>query len=315
MFNPSIFEDMRPEEIRNKKVLISPLNWGMGHVSRSIGLIHQLLAQENEILVACDASQKAVFLAYFPKVTLIQHEGYPFDFSGKGNFAWDLTKKFRALKNRLKKEREETTEIVQKYGVDVVLSDHRYGFFSGQVPSIFITHQYHLPVSGLQSISDGWHKKRMSPFQHIWILDSSDSRLSGKLSENCKDDRVAFIGPYSRFTTYTDQYEKKGEVVVVSGPQIYGQQFADEMMDKYPNALFVCPKEIKLKASIQRVSGTWKEQDAAILQAKRLISRSGYSTIMDLDILNISGELHPTPGQAEQIYLHQRLTDCSEYNP
>jgi predicted glycosyltransferase len=36
-----------------------------------------------------------------------------------------------------------------------------------------------------------------------------------------------------------------------------------------------------------------------------IIARSGYSTIMDLEVLGLLGksELHPTPGQSEQEYL------------
>lgn len=314
MFIPRIFEIMRPEDIRDKNVLLSPLNWGMGHVSRCIGLIRQLLEQGNEIVVACNDDQKAVFQCYFPDATFVSHKGYPFDFGGKGKFAWDLTKKLRSLKNRLNQEHVETEEIVKKHSIDVVLSDHRYGLFSECVPSVFITHQYHLPVSGLQSISDTWHKKRMRVFDHIWVLDYDDSRLSGKLTQNIEDRRVTFVGPYSRFSKCDkDRTKKEENVIVISGPAIYAQQFADEMTLKYPNALFICPEAIQLDAAVRRMSGTWTEQDAMILQAKQLISRSGYSTIMDVEILQVPALLHPTPGQAEQLYLHERLTDCSEY--
>lgn len=305
---------MRPEDIRGKKVLISPLNWGMGHVSRCIGLIHQLQAQENDIIVACDAEQEQIFRWYFQDLTILRHEGYPFDFGGKGNFGWDLAKKLGTLKKRLKQEVKETEELVKKMGVQLVLSDHRYGFYSSEVPSVFITHQYHLPVSKLQLTADQWHKKRMKPFHHIWLLDYNDSKLSGKLTLNIEDDRAIFIGPYSRFSFY-DALQSKSEdfVVVISGPHVYAQKLADQMSKEFPEGLFVCSEAIDLDASIRRISGNWKEQDTAILKAQRLISRSGYSTIMDLEILKIPALLFPTPGQAEQLYLHDRLTDCSEY--
>lgn len=306
---------MTPGEICNKKVLLSPLNWGIGHVSRSIGIIYQLLEQGNEIVIAADAHQRSIFQEYFPNCIYVAHEGYPFDFGGKGNFAWDLTKRLGALKARLQQERWETETLVEKFGIELVLSDHRYGFCSENVPSIFVTHQYHLPVSGWQLISDSWHKKRMRPFQHIWILDYEGNLLSGKLTENISDKRVVFVGPYSRFSKYDSLPEKAQEVVVVSGPHVYAQQFADAIAKKYPSAVFVCSKNIELDERIKRISGSWSEQDAAIMKAKRLISRSGYSTIMDLEVLKISAELYPTPGQAEQLYLHQKLTDCSEYIP
>jgi hypothetical protein len=156
----------------------------------------------------------------------------------------------------------------------------------------------------------------MRPFDHIWIMDYGNSKLSGKLTASAEDDRVRFIGPYSRFSVYPKSKERSEEnVIVVSGPKVYAQQLATEMEAKYPGALFICSEKINLSAEIRRVSGNWKEQDAAILNAQRLVSRSGYSTIMDLEVLKITALLCPTPGQAEQIYLHDRLTDYSEYTP
>jgi hypothetical protein len=42
-----------------------------------------------------------------------------------------------------------------------------------------------------------------------------------------------------------------------------------------------------------------------LMQADRIIARSGYSTIVDLAVLNLldKAEFYPTPGQSEQEYL------------
>ena len=40
------------------KILIAPLNWGLGHASRCIPIIKSLLANESEVIVACGDSQK-----------------------------------------------------------------------------------------------------------------------------------------------------------------------------------------------------------------------------------------------------------------
>jgi len=313
---PFIFEVMRPEDIYEKKILIAPLNWGMGHVSRCIGLIHQLIQQNNSIVVACNPDQQMVFEVYFDNLVYVPLEGYPFKFSGKGNFGWDLLKNWSKLKGRLKREKVETAALVRDLKIDIVISDHRYGFFAKSVPSIFLTHQYNLPVSGIQSISDVWHKKRMRPFRYLWILDDSSSRLAGKLSSTSSEKRAIHIGPYSRFSIYDRVVDKTVEkVVVVSGPMIYAQQLADEMAKEHSDAVFVCSSQIELPKHLKRISGSWKEIDEVMLRAKHIISRSGYSTIMDVDYLGVSATFYPTPGQAEQIYLNEWLTDNSEYTP
>ena len=96
---------MLPIEIKENRILISVLNWGMGHVSRSIGLIHQLLEQENIVFIACSIEQEEIYKQYFNSIQFIRHNGYPFKFGGKGNFAWDLFKGLFKLKKRMKRER------------------------------------------------------------------------------------------------------------------------------------------------------------------------------------------------------------------
>jgi hypothetical protein len=56
-------------------------------------------------------------------------------------------------------------------------------------------------------------------------------------------------------------------------------------------------------------SNDWRLLDSYLRGAKNLISRSGYSTLMDLKFLNANSRLIPTPGQAEQEYLVTLVLD------
>ena len=56
-----------------------------------------------------------------------------------------------------------------------------------------------------------------------------------------------------------------------------------------------------------------KELESLIQRSKKLICRSGYTTIMDLHFLQIPSILIPTPGQTEQEYLAEQLIDESNY--
>ena len=298
---------MLPSEIIEKRILISVLNWGMGHVSRSIGLIHQLIQQGNLIHIACSENQQKVFEEYFDTVSFIHHDDYPFEFGGKGSFGWDLTKRFSALQKRLVQERNEVKVLVQDYQIDVVISDHRYGFQSDKVHSVFITHQFNLPVKWYQFSANSIHRKLMSKFDSIWIMDDSDSRLAGKLSISKNESKVSYIGPYSRFMLYEISKFKKSAstVLIASGPQIYAQQLVEEVLSSVKNEslIVICEEGVLVPENCQKVIGSWRTQDQTILSAQKIISRSGYSTIMDIDFLKCEAELIPTPGQAEQIYL------------
>lgn len=313
---PCIFATMQLDDLNGKRILISPLNWGFGHVSRCIGIVHRLLGKENTVVIACDAEQEAIFREYFPDLDYVRHEGYPFSFGGKGHFALDLFKRYFALRKRLRLESIEAGKLVKEFRIDVILSDHRYGFVVKGIPSVFITHQLNLPLKWYQAPVAVRHNKFIQKFKHIWVLDTPEFKYAGRLSATFTNAKAIYIGPVSRFECYDEVPDKTYKTVaVVSGPAVYAQQFADWIAQKHPSALVICHESIELPVSMPRLSGTWREQDQAILRAQEIISRSGYSTIMDLAHLGVRGTYEPTPGQAEQLYLKEWLKDCSECRP
>jgi UDP:flavonoid glycosyltransferase YjiC (YdhE family) len=301
-----------PESIFNQNVLISPLNWGMGHVARSIAIIQQLLDQQNEIFVACDEDQKAIFEVYFSQLTFIAHRPYPFQFSGKGKWAMDLFQQRKKLLNRFGQERLEVEKYIFDFQIDVVISDHRYGFFSKVKPSIFITHQLHLPLKWFQKPMQYVHQKLIRNFSSVWVLDDENSSLAGKLSKKIKHKDLHYIGWKSRFQLPADETKICDNLYLVSGPLPYSQDFLNECIEMakiqsgsnvciYPNGLVIPPNLPDNLFCLS--SNNWKLMDAYIRGAKFIISRSGYSTVMDLKVLNKKSLLTATPGQAEQEYL------------
>lgn len=285
--------------------MISVLNWGFGHVARSIGLIRQLQSQGNELIFAGDDRQVSIMQQYFPELKVIEHEGYNFNFRGKGRFAVDLFLSMPRLVKQLSREKSRVEELVQSEQIDIVISDHRYGFRSDIVPSIFVTHQLQLPVEWYQSAMQLWHKNLINRFSGVWVLDYSDSRLAGKLSASRGYDNVSFIGPYSRFMQSEHQSQKDiEELLIASGPDIYAQQLVDQYAQ--PGMIVICDEVVRTPEGVERHSGNWLEQDELIRRAKRIISRSGYSTVMDAQYLNAEFKLIPTPGQREQEYLSSR---------
>ena len=217
---------MKPNEIYNQRILLSALNWGYGHVARCIGLVHQLKSQGNTIIVACSEDQRGIFQQYFDDIEYKYHAPYPFKFKGKGNFSWDLLLTWPKLSKRRYLEHQECDKMVEELGIDLVISDHRYGFYSEKAPSFFITHQLNLPVSSMEILIQKKHIKLMKQFSEIWVMDFEDHRFAGKLSENNNGLSIKYIGPYSRFSAYEDsQFSLEDHTVLIaSGPDIYAQQ-------------------------------------------------------------------------------------------
>ncbi len=308
---------MKLGEVQDKKILFSALNWGMGHVSRSIGLIRKLKHQNNELVIACDENQRSVFESYFPGIQTVNHEGYPFEFSGRGSFASDLFASRKKLLARFVEEQIQVEVFIQSFQIDLVISDHRYGFFSKKAPSIFVTHQINLPLKWFQFLAQYYHHGLLRNFTQIWCMDDENQSLAGKLSQNTIKKPVEYIGWFSRFEDITVSKEVFGEtknmLAVVSGPSPYAEQFFEEVID------FAHSNEAKIQCIVPEgiavnnipdnleilTSTNWEELDALYLNCDLIVSRAGYSTLMDLKVLNKPAILIPTKGQLEQIYLHE----------
>ena len=288
----------------NKRILFSPLNWGFGHVSRSIPILEKLVNQDNEIVIACSEGQQKIYLEYFPTVKFIRWDGYPFRFSGNGNFALDILKSMPKLLTFGKKEKEFVENTCRNENIDLVLSEHRYFFRSEVIPSIFITHQVTLPLTWHLKMAQRIHVKWMNFFSEIWILDNENHSYAGDLSRGELKVQKRYLGPVSRFSGKVSS-SKNGHVILVSGPEPYAEQFYNEQFRILkPEDKIVYGGKLETIDSVNDI--TWKELDEILLGAEKIIARSGYSTIMDIHYLGCRFDLHPTKGQWEQEYLAHR---------
>lgn len=316
---------MKLAEVEGQKILFSALNWGMGHVSRSVGLIRKLIAQNNEVIVACDETQRPVFESYFPQLQFVNHRAYPFNFGGKGSFASDLFASRKQLLARFVEEQIEVESYISSFQIDVVISDHRYGFFSKTKPSIFVTHQINLPLKWFQFLAQSYHHGLLRNFTQIWCMDDENQSLAGKLSQNTIKKPVEYIGWFSRFEEQEFQQEisleSKKILAVVSGPSPYAEQFLEEIIEftsKYDGKVqCIIPNTEQIKTIPENVeiivSTDWKAIEGYFTTCDLLISRAGYSTLMDLKKLKKSAILIPTRGQLEQIYLSELHKESAEW--
>jgi hypothetical protein len=293
---------MKLSEVRNQRILFTCLNWGNGHVSRSIGLIRLLSRQENTIFLYCSETQKQVLECYDLAVAYLTGEKFEFHFKGDGNFSREMLRNGFSFRRALKQENVVAEELVRKHEISLVLSDHCYGFRSKSVKSIFVTHQVQLPPkSGL--IAQLIHKKWIQRFDWIWIMDKDENQLAGILSS--KVENSEYIGWFSRFSETEQQIEPGKTVAIISGPEPYSEQLFNWVLENHSgkDLTIISPKTYSPVPENIKVILDWKQADAEILSAETIISRNGYSTLMDLKFLNKKVILIPTPGQLEQEYL------------
>ena len=303
------------ELIESKRILISPLNWGFGHVSRCLALL-QSLSQRNEVIIAVNQEQKNVFLEYYPHLTYVHHEGYPFKFNGDGRFIRDLARSLKKLNQFRKEEALNCTKLVEKYSIDLVISDHRFGFYSPKCTSVFMTHQTNLALPFPYSMSNLIFRKLMKRFDKIWLVDDLMVNLSGKLSYIGRLKKVEHIGFLSRFK-HLEKMEKKYSVLLLSGPEIYWE-FLIKTYSGRKIDIVIAPKKTKavdlLTPKAQAfITNDWKKTDRYLSQAKKIYSFCGYSTLMDFYFLKCDFECVPCPGQFEQMYLAKKMLKKLEH--
>jgi UDP:flavonoid glycosyltransferase YjiC (YdhE family) len=132
--------------IKNERILFSPLNWGWGHVSRSIAMLQVLIENYNHVTIACTDEHREIYKEYLENVDFISWEGYPFRFRGKGNFGLDLFLSLKDLRRFGKNEQNRLDTLQAEKKITIILSENRYFFRSVSAKSIFITHQVSLPL-------------------------------------------------------------------------------------------------------------------------------------------------------------------------
>jgi len=299
---------MRPEQLTGKKILYGCLDWGNGHVARSVPLIRQLLGQGNEITLWCSEKQRTVFESF--GLNIAYHTGFEtdFTFTGDGNFRKELLRNALRFLRAISSERKAAEVFAKSQGIDLIISDHRYGLRSTEIASVFVTHQVKLPPGsgiGAQAIHHHW----MSRFETTWIMDAGHTRLAGELSEPAANS--SYIGHYSRFAGLPEiPLEPKSVVVIISGPEPYAENFyrltVDLARQTSGNWKFVCSADYRNIQHDFPVINNWRLADEAIRSAEYIVSRNGYSTLMDLQFLGKKAVLVPTPGQSEQQYLAEK---------
>ena len=314
-------------------ILVSPLDWGLGHASRMIPLIRRFVLDGHNIILAGSGRSAEILRNTFPDLRFVSLPCYSVHMgSGKHSY-FQLLLQVPALVLSVFREHHLAKKLVHDEAVDIVISDNRYGLHCRNAYSVIITHQ----VSPVLPAVFRWLefplyiiiRKLIQRFDQCWIPDFShpEVNLSGKLSHRYKTPSNArYIGILSRFsqsdTSYDIQPSLRYEVaLVLSGPEpqvsIFEKQMFSQLIRLEKSAILLRgmrnqPIEISgsLPSYIHPVSHLEVNAFKQVLkQAGLVISRSGYSGIMDFVALGISAILVPSPGQSEQEYLADWLSE------
>jgi len=210
---------------------------------------------------------------------------------------------------------------------DCIISDGRYGICSRKIPSFIISHQISFIVpKGLELfrfIVDRGNRLFLDRFDKVFIPDFPGNRanLSGKLSHNRVTEQLPhqWVGILSSYTRQDVQKEIDYLFIISGYLQEQRQSFTHRLIDQAKNLpgakVFILGDTSTRKVTRFRkenitiypvATGTLRTR--LFNQARLIVSRSGYTTVMDLAELDKPAVLFATPRQTEQEYLADFLS-------
>ncbi|MBP5136023.1 MAG: hypothetical protein ILP23_01680 [Paludibacteraceae bacterium] len=317
-------------DIKGEKVLVCPLNWGLGHASRCIPIIKRLAGEGKKVYVGAEGAALVLLIKELNGTDIerfIELKGISAKYSKGKSQTWAIIKRLPKWTGEIIEEHKDIKRIVGERGIDTVISDNRFGAWCKKAKSIYITHQVAIKAprgfKWSEPIIRWIHGRIIKRYDECWIPDREQDGISGELSHqpnlpaNCK-----FIGTLSRLADINpsdiNPDEQADTVAIISGPEpqrsIFEKEVAEAQKANGEKTLIIrgtpqkdaTEKDGNLTLVPHMDPATLKAQ---LLGAKRVICRSGYSTMMDLDAIGVSAEICPTPGQSEQEYLAEYLTE------
>lgn len=312
------------------KILVSPLDWGLGHATRLIPIINWLIDHKHEIIISGSGNSLEILKKTFPNLKAINLKSFSPWYNSKIGVAISILIQIPKFLYCIYREQKATKRIVKKNNIDLIISDNRYGVRSSLCKSYIITHQLS-PKCGIKYLSTFEPllacilASFINKFNKCLIPDIKPfpDGLSGELSNpRYIKIPIQYIGILSHLTNNTKQTNDETPITwlgIISGQEPHRTLFEKEITEifrkKEGRRVIVCGK-ITNNNQKSNYNGIEiypylksNELSKTINLADNIICRAGYSTIMDMYALNKKATFIPTPNQAEQEYLAKNLKE------
>jgi uncharacterized protein (TIGR00661 family) len=315
------------------KVLVCPLDWGIGHATRCVPVIRKFRELGNEVVIAADGRPYEFLKKELPGCRFIRFKGARITYPRGHGFLFKIISLSPLLIRSYVRERKDIKKLIRQEDPSIIVSDNRYGAWSRARFSILITHQVNIilppSVHFLSSFLNRMIFRQIEKFNECWIPDFElHNGLAGLLSHPNRLPRNAhYIGTLSRFSDigqreipHPSDYDI---MVTLSGPEpqrtILEKTIFEQLKKSELSGIIVrglteeteeCDLTDKIHVFPHLETAKMKEY---ILRSRLVICRSGYSSLMDLVTLGTNAILIPTPGQTEQEYLARYLMEKKIY--
>jgi hypothetical protein len=311
----------RVQNQKRLRILVAPLDWGLGHATRCIPVIYELLRQDVDVWLAGEGAQEMLLKEEFPGIPFLSLRGYRVRYGRNGVFR-SLLRQLPRFSRTISREHRWLKHQIDEHGFDAVISDNRFGLYHPSVPCVFMTHQLQIKTP-LGKWSEGIARiinyRFINRFHECWIPDDQH-RLAGELSHPPTRPAIPiyYTGILSRLKKTELAIRPHHLLIMLSGPEPQRSLLEDKVVDELSHYPWTATVLRGLPGSATHIPGTndltfhnHLPADAVaieMLQAEYIICRSGYSTVMDVISLGKKPIFIPTPGQTEQEYLAEHLS-------
>ena len=304
-------------------ILVAPLDWGLGHATRCIPIIHELLKLQCNVIIATDKKQHRLLNTEFPNQKFVELPGYEIHYSNKKRFfRLKIIKQLPKILRAIIFEKKWLNHFLRANEIDAVISDNRYGLYHPKFQCIFLTHQLTIKTGNtfIENLIQRLIYTLINHFSTCWVPDERGPvNLAGELShpESMPAIPAKYIGVLSRLQTSKHVKQQHKLLIVLSGPEpqrtFLERKLLQQLEDFEDPVLFVrgLPGVAAILSHQENITFHNHlpaiQLEQAFQQSEYLVSRCGYTTVMDICKMKMKSILIPTPGQTEQEYLAKHL--------
>ncbi|MEK6967950.1 MAG: glycosyltransferase [Nanoarchaeota archaeon] len=299
---------------------------GLGHATRTLPLINATLEDGHRVTVFSWGNALALLKQELKdKVKYHLIPDYDIGFGTEAPGAFDVIIRLPSILSMVRAENNYLRRFNKTDHIDRIVSDGKYGFFLEGTPSFHLINQLRLRHSKFPNIDGNateiCNALALRKFKGILIPDYEENSLGGILDHNPKffdKKKLHYIGIISGISK--KNVAKDIDVFIsVSGPGDSRTLFQQKILNEAPSlsgkivVTLGNPSAEKFKSSSKLTIYSYlnrKQQELMLNRAKLVVSRSGYTTLMELTEIEQNAFFVPIPRQFEQEYLaeyHQKL--------
>ena len=304
------------------RIIYGVCSWGLGHATRSLPVIRKLTKEDNEVTIISNGRSLELLkkelgevIEYFdiPDYPMLISENSR-QFMAKSVVYWPT------FISRMESGLQKLKKILENKKYDRIISDARYDMYSRKIPSFFISHQIRimnpLRIKMFERGSEIFNLFFFKRFCGVIAPDYKEDNLSGDLSHNLRridENKLHYVGILSDF----NKKKMKKDIdylISISGPEPQRTMLEEKILPQIDDLKGTIVITLGKTENMDKLSSknietysflTKEKREEFLNRAKLVVSRSGYSTILDLAVIGTKALMTPTPGQIEQEYLGQ----------